>query len=176
MQAQHTENSLLSSYLKIKYFSRNKPPLLRQSVVWKSKQRPVGSVQDLGRIDCPEILYLMWDCKGAFHSPCSSTAPWFADGEWRQHHFWLRRAPWSTGSELEQPNSAALGIPAPCCWPVILAPIHINTVFWSIQLDFRNCLAHPHHSLHWTCILRCIFWSCLGPSKQIRPEQCHLLN
>lgn len=148
--------------MKIKYFSLNKPSLLQQSVVCKKQAVTLGSAQVLGRRGCPEVLYLMRDCRGAFHSPCSSTTPWLADGEWRENHFWLHRAPWSTGSELGQPNSAAPGIPAPCCRPVIPALVHINIVSWSIQLDFRNCLAHLHHSLHWACTLRFFFFNLLS--------------
>lgn len=161
---------MLSVFLfkkKTKTFSLNKPSLLQQSVVCKKQAVTLASAQDLGRRGCS------WDTLlNSFHSPCSSSTPWLADGEWREHHFWLRRAPWSTGSELAEPNCAAPGILAPCCRPIIPAPVQINTVSWSIQLDFRNCLVHPHYSLHWTCILKFIF----GLNKQIWPELCHLLN
>lgn len=142
----------------------------------KSKQWLLESCRTWAEEAGPEILYLTWDCKGAFHSLCSSTTPRLQMVSEESITFGCAGPPGARVQNWDSRIALHRGIPAPCCRPGIPAPVHINTVSWSIQLDFRNCLAHPHHSLHWTCILRFGFWSWFGPSKQIWPELCHLHN
>lgn len=75
----------------------------------KSKQQPLGSVQDLGRrqLPTPARLHLLWGNRARFHRARSSTTPSLQMVSGTEHHFWPCRAPWSMGSELGQWNITA---------------------------------------------------------------------